>query len=157
MQTNGIEHVALTVPDIEAATSFFVQAFAAEIMFDGHKPEDGPVAGEAMEKVFGMPSGGCWIWRRLLNVGGSYLELFQYEHTSHQRAPHTYDYGITHFAVHVDDLAQSVHDVEEAGGHAYRVYDSVTGQAVPARSAQGWCYVETPWGSVIELVTFPTI
>ncbi len=96
------------------------------------------------------------VWRRLLNLGGSNLELFQYDNTPHQSSPHSYDYGITHFAIYVDDLAQAVHDVEAAGGHAYPVYDPQTGRASRHYPHQGWAYIETLWGSLIELVTFPT-
>lgn len=156
MQTKGIEHIALTVPDVAEATRFFQKAFDAVILYDGHTPNDPPIEGADAEKIFGMPSGGRWIWRRILSLGGSRLELFQYENTPHQHPPHTYDYGISHFAVFVDDLKKAVQDVEAAGGHAYATYDSERGQAAPVRSAKGWVYVETPWGSVIEIVTFPT-
>lgn len=53
-------------------------------------------------------------------------------------------------------VAQAVHDVEAAGGHAYPVYDSQTGRASRHYPHQGWAYIETPWGSLIELVTIPT-
>ncbi len=36
--SRGVEHVGMTVPDIEAATSFFVGAFGAEILFDMSPP-----------------------------------------------------------------------------------------------------------------------
>lgn len=156
MKTKGIEHVTLTVPDVAAATRFFEQAFQAEILFDGQTPAYPPVQGPDAEAIFGMPRNGRMVWRRLLNLGGSNLELFQYDNTPHQSSPHSYDYGITHFAIYVDDLAQAVHDVEAAGGHAYPVYDPQTGRASRHYPHQGWAYIETPWGSLIELVTFPT-
>jgi catechol 2,3-dioxygenase-like lactoylglutathione lyase family enzyme len=157
MKTRGIEHVALTVPDVEAATRFFVQAFGAVPLFDGHTPEDPPVEGRDAERIFGMPPGGKFVFRRLLDLDGSYLELFQYENTPHQRPPHTYDFGISHFAVFVDNLQEAANAVAQAGGRVYQAQDPATGHAASVRSSQGWVYVETPWGSVIELVTFPTM
>ena len=131
MKTKGIEHIALTVPDVIEATRFFQTAFDADLLYDGHTPESPPIEGAEAEKIFGMPSGGRWVWRRLLSLGGSNLELFQYENTPHQRPLHTYDYGISHFAVYVEDLQQAVKDVEAAGGHAYLAYDPATGRAAP--------------------------
>lgn len=34
MNVRAIEHVGITVPDLEAATQFFVEAFGAEKLYD---------------------------------------------------------------------------------------------------------------------------
>lgn len=59
----GIDHIALTVPDVEEATLFFHQAFQASVLYDGHRPDDPAFEREVAEAVFGMPKGGKWIQR----------------------------------------------------------------------------------------------
>lgn len=157
MKTRGIEHIALTVPDVEQATRFFQQAFNAVIMYDGHRPQDPPVQGEIAEAVFGMPKGGKWVHRRLLSLGSSpYIELFQYETEEHRPAARTFDYGLQHIALYVDDLQQAAKDFTAAGGELYPMVNQRTGSVGDVSSPYGWVYGKTPWGTVVELVTFPS-
>lgn len=103
-----------------------------------------------------MPKGGKWTHRRLLTLGSSpYIELFHYE-TDEQQAPaRTYDYGLQHIAFYVDDLQQAAADFVAAGGE---LYPTITpdGTLGTVSTSQGWVYGKTPWGTVIELVTFPS-
>lgn len=46
-----IDHIALTVPNVEEATCFFKQAFGAEVLYDGHRPSDPAVEGPIVEAV----------------------------------------------------------------------------------------------------------
>lgn len=153
----GIDHIALTVPDVEEATLFFQQAFQASVLYDGHRPEDSAVEGEVAEAVFGMLKGGKWVHRRIISVGDrTNIELFQY-HTSDQRqASRTFDYGLQHIGFLVEDLKQAADDFQAAGGKVYPVANPLTNQAEPVSASQGWVYGETPWGTVVELVTFPS-
>lgn len=157
MKTKGIEHIALTVPDIEQATQFFQIAFDAKLMYDGHHPSDPPVQGKLAEQVFAMPKGAKWTHRRLLSVDNSpFIELFCY-HADGQRSPaRTFDYGLQHIAFYVDDLRQAVRDFERAGGKMYPMLNPKTGTIGAVTCSSGWVYGETPWGTVIELVTFPS-
>lgn len=157
MQTRGIEHIAITVPDVDEATDFFIKAFQATILYDGHTPSDPPVQGLVAEAVFGIPSGGRWIHRRILSVGpGPRIELFQYETQDQRSASRTFDYGLQHIAFYVDDLIQATQDFVSAGGRLYPAINQSTGRAGEVTSKHGWVYGETPWGTIVELVTFPT-
>ena len=53
----GIDHVGMTVPDMEEATIFFKQAFEAEVCYDVQRPEQEPMQGEEVEQQLGLPSG----------------------------------------------------------------------------------------------------
>lgn len=155
MHTAAIDHVALTVPDVETATDFFVRAFGSRVVLKGLSKEDPPYAGPDAELLFGMPAGGRIVARRVLNLGGSTnIELFQFEGMEHQRAPHTYDYGIQHFAVKVADLQEAAAAFQAAGGRLFQTeaFQNAVRQGRAPR--QGWLYGETPWGSVVEMVTF---
>ena len=50
MAALGIEHVGMTVPDIDPATTFFEQAFGAELVYDGLKRTDAPLGGSEMSR-----------------------------------------------------------------------------------------------------------
>src|ERR1700733_10900609 len=81
----GIEHIGITVPDIEAATGFFVQAFGAAVMYslieptpDGDPPPSAPTAKE-LERVLGTAPGADIAAVRMLGLGnGANVELIQY-------------------------------------------------------------------------------
>ena len=45
MAALGIEHIGMTVPDIDAATTFFDQAFGATLVYEGLSRSDPPMGG----------------------------------------------------------------------------------------------------------------
>lgn len=155
MKIRTVDHVALTVPDLDQATEYFRRAFDGKIVFEGQTRDQEPLAGPLNEKRFGMPAGGRVTARRVLNCGGSvYVELFCYEGVVHRLPAHTYDYGLQHFAVYVEDLQRAAQDVLAAGGRLYAPDGEIEAVKNGTGPSQGWLYTETPWGSVIELVTF---
>jgi catechol 2,3-dioxygenase-like lactoylglutathione lyase family enzyme len=155
MRIKTIDHVAMTVPDMDQAIKYFERAYGGKVVCEGLSRSDPPLAGPANEKRFGMPAGGRVTARCVINIGGSVnVELFSYEGMSHQRSAHTYDYGLQHFAVFVDDLQKAAQDVLAAGGKLYESDDYVEAVRNGNGAREGWLYTETPWGSVIEMVTF---
>ena len=54
MTVRAIEHVGITVPDLEAATAFFAEAFGAEYLYD---MLDEPLGGPAVEAGPRRPPG----------------------------------------------------------------------------------------------------
>ena len=151
----AIDHVAMTVPDVDQATAFFEAVFGAKVVVEGLSKNDPPWMGHGMEVRFGMPEGGCIRARRVLNLGGrTNIEMFEFAGTPHQRPPHTYDYGIQHFAVYVSDLQKTARAFILAGGRVFESEDFKKAVLRGEGPAQGWLYGETPWGSIIEMVTF---
>ena len=43
----GIQHIGVTVPDLDAATEFLIQGLGAKVAYDGLTPDDEPRQGEA--------------------------------------------------------------------------------------------------------------
>ncbi|MGI6230563.1 MAG: VOC family protein [Tractidigestivibacter sp.] len=148
----GIDHVAMTVPDVEKATQFLEEAFDAKTILDWHAPKGSAVSGPGAERVFGMPSGGRWDQRRMLQVGSSVVELFHYEVSGQRDAARTVDYGITHMALLVDDVQEAARRFESAGGKLFAAHNTLDGRVDPETA---WVYGRTPWGAVVELVGFP--
>lgn len=151
----AVDHVAMTVPDLDQATEFFQKAFGGEIVVEGLKFDQPPWEGRYPEVSFGMPRGGKIRARRVINIGGEVnIELFVFEGMEHREPAHTYDYGLQHFAVYVDDLSETAKNVLDAGGKLYAEDEVIQAVKQGHGPKNGWMYCETPWGSVIEIVTF---
>lgn len=151
----AMDHVAITVPDLEQATTFFEKAFGGKIVLEGLTFDEGPWGGGDAEVSFGLPKGGQVLARRVMNIGGSTnIELFVFGGMAHQRPAHTYDYGLQHFAIYVDDLGETAKNILEAGGKLYAEKETIEAIRRGQGPHFGWMYSETPWGSVIEIVTF---
>ena len=153
--TIAIDHIALTVPDIDQATRFFQEAFGAKIVVEGQKMDQPPWGGRDVETSFGLPQGGRIRARRVMNIGGSTnIEMFVFEGMEHREPAHTYDYGLQHFAVYVDDLSETAKNIIDAGGKLYADEDMIQAIRGGYGPHNGWMYCEAPWGTVIEIVTF---
>lgn len=150
--TRGIDHLGLTVPDIDAATEFFSSAFGAQSLYD---TLDGPAAGALLEQSLGIPEGATVQRVRMLRLAnGPSLELFEYGDVD-QRAPlRACDFGIQHFALYVDDLDTALDAVVAAGARPLSEPADLPGMEEGALNR--WVYAEMPWGGLIELVTAPS-
>jgi catechol 2,3-dioxygenase-like lactoylglutathione lyase family enzyme len=110
----AVEHIGVTVPDLEQATTFFAEAFGAQKIYD---MLDEPLRGPAVEKGLGVPEGAVIEAIRMLRLGhGPNIELFTYTGVPQRDAVVPSDYGLQHFCVYVDDIAAAAAQVEMAGG-----------------------------------------
>lgn len=157
MITRGIDHVAITVPNMQEATEFFVNVFDAKISYDLQSPNEPPLEGPKAEKALGMPKGGKLRHMRMLSLGNSAsIELFYYDTQEHQRAAHTYDYGLQHIALYVDNIDQAAKRFVEGGGRLYSEINQIFGEIEGTSDKNRYVYAEMPWGTVVELVTYPS-
>jgi len=150
--TRGVDHLGLTVPDIDEATEFFGSAFGAQPLYD---TLDGPAAGALLEQSLGIPEGSTVQRVRMLRLAnGPSLELFEYGDVE-QRAPlRACDFGIQHFALYVDDLDAALAAVVAAGARPLAPPEALPG--MEAGPGNRWMYAELPWGGLIELVSAPS-
>lgn len=152
MSIRGIEHVGLTVPDMAAATEFFAAAFGAEKIYDMLTE---PLAGPEVEAGLGIPQGAQIEAIRMLRLGeGPNIELFTYTNTEQRDPVRPNDYGIQHFCVYVDDIEAAATRLEDAGATLLSQPNDLPG----GDSGKGnrYLYARTPWGSTVELVTYPS-
>ncbi len=140
----GIEHIGLTVPDIDAASEFFADVLGGETLYDIGPFED---ADDWMANHL-APLKGAHIYRmRVMKVAnGPVLELMQFS------GPQTPAPGGWHMAFYVDDMekalaALKLHEVAIQSG-------PVTMTEGPSAGLQ-WLYFQTPWGQQLELVSYP--
>lgn len=154
----GIEHVGVTVPDLEEATAFLIAALGAEVLYDMHGPSADTIDEEADRKSqeqLGTRPGTRWISSRMLRLGdGPSIELFEYADAGQRPSVTASDLGIQHFAVYVDDIDAARTAIVEAGGTAYAGPSVLPG--AEAGENNKWLYTVAPWGSIIELVSRPS-
>jgi catechol 2,3-dioxygenase-like lactoylglutathione lyase family enzyme len=147
----GIEHIGLTVPDIEEATRFFVSVLGAEPVYD-----DGPFAAPddwMAENLSVDPRARLPKLRILKIANGPSLELFEYE-VSQQASepPRNSDIGGHHLAFYVDDIAAAINALR---AHGVKVQGEVKANSGGPSAGLNWCYFLAPWGLQLELVSAP--
>lgn len=149
----GIQHLGITVPDLEEATRFFKEGLGAKVSYDGLTTDEEPRSGEEVEQQLGLPSGAAIHKQRMFVIGeGPGLEVF--EISGEQRAAAGLaDFGLNHFCCYVDDLPGSLERLVAAGGEALsEIHGNSRYEDSPGN---GSVYVKAPWGMLIELQTIP--
>lgn len=150
----GIEHIGITVPDIEEAAKFLTDAFGAQKLYDLVTEEDEPMEGAETEEQLGIPKGAKIIHMRLMTLGdGPNLELFQFENCTQDKSVALSDFGLTHFALYVEDINLAAQNFEKAGGKLLSEPHALAGIEEGARNRG--VYGKAPWGSLVELITLP--
>lgn len=152
--TRGINHVGLTVPDLEQATAFLQQALDAKFVYDGLTTDDEPRKGADTERQLGLSSGSMIIKQRLLRIGnGANLEIFEIVSDRQQKPAGLQDFGWNHLSFYVDDINQAVERVTAAGGKVLsELHGNSRHEDTPGNAS---VYFHTPWGSLIELQSIP--
>ncbi|MBP0617599.1 antibiotic biosynthesis monooxygenase [Jiella mangrovi] len=150
----GIDHIGLTVPDIEEASRFFADAFGAVTLYDVLPKDADPMAGEGPEAELGLSKGAKIVHMRLMRLGkGPCLELFQMENADQADPARLQDRGLTHFGVYVDDIDAALDAFTKAGGEPLKGPHPLANNEDAEGNAG--IYGRTPWGMLIELLTYP--
>lgn len=151
----GIDHIGLTVPNLDEATKFLVEAFDAVVLYDTYTLDQPPRNSEFTHKRLGIAD--SMAQRAIRTVAlpfGPGIELFQYEGPDQREAVTPADIGWQHIAFYVDNMNEALAKVEAAGGK--RNSDPVPLSGIEGGDGNYFCYCRTPWGSSIELITYPT-
>ncbi|RZI96283.1 MAG: VOC family protein [Microbacterium sp.] len=155
-----IDHLGLTVPDLEAAVAFYTNALGGRVAFrlgpfdsreltegDGDWTAEHVVVPDALYDIAMMAFG-----------DGPLIEFFEYKRpVGRQEAPRNNDIGGHHIAFEVADLDAALAQVVAHGGIAQAgpivvpAGDDASG-SWPAFSVN---YVQDPWGNQLELVYYP--
>jgi glyoxylase I family protein len=152
-----IDHVSLTVLDIDAAVAFYTKVFGAELAYSM-----GPFDAAEIPR---MPDGKDWTAAHI-NVpgarlkiamlklaGGMGMELFEYQLPADavKTPPRNCDIGSRHLCLEVEDLDAAVDYLKQHGCKAMAgSIDMLDGPCPPSRS---W-YVLDPFGNQLELVEY---
>jgi catechol 2,3-dioxygenase-like lactoylglutathione lyase family enzyme len=148
----GMDHVGLTVPDLEEAVAWFEEVLGcvAPLSFG---PFSDPT-GTFMQDLLGVHPRAVIEQITLLRCGKSAnIELFEYE-APDQRTdlPRNSDYAGHHVAFYVDDIDAAVahmvaHGVEKLLGPLPVTDGPAAGQTIN--------YFRAPFGTYVELISYP--
>jgi catechol 2,3-dioxygenase-like lactoylglutathione lyase family enzyme len=144
-----VDHVGLTVPDLDEAVAFFVDALGAEELYRSTR---GPDAGFIPEN-FEMPADASLTLAMLRMPPNLNIELFQWSGAGLRAdRPRHGDAGGHHLAFVVDDVDAAVAHLEQVPG--VRILGDVKQVAgdSPRVAGNRWTYLLAPWGLMIELV-----
>jgi len=151
--THGVDHIGVTVPDIEDATKFFKEAFDGKIAYDNKKLGDAPMAGPDVEQKLGVAQGAEVIHVRIIAFdNGSSIELFNYQHTGQREAVIASDIGVQHFGFYVDDIQEAAEKFVAAGGQLLSEPGGILGDVEDGSG--DFVYGRAPWGTLIELISY---
>lgn len=153
----GINHVGLTVPDLDEAARFLEAAFDARFSYESLGAQDEPRGGPETEHQLGLPAGAQVVRQRMVQIGtGPGLEMFEVRPgDQHEARPAAglADLGLQHVSVFVDDVAAALERAVRAGGQAL----SQPHGNSPHEDTEGNAsvYVRAPWGTLVELQALP--
>lgn len=136
----GIDHTALSVPDIDAALAFYCDVLGFEIEVRAEWD-----AGNTLnDTVIGVRASAAKS--ALLKAGGTRIELFEYRHpvgAAQRDARPLWDHGITHLCFNVADIHAEYARLRAAG---------IVFNSEPVRMGR-WQFVygRDPFGNMFEL------
>lgn len=148
----GMEHVGITVPDIDEACDFFTRVLGAEVLFTAATDFRGE--GDWMAEHLNVhPRAEIKEFRYVRLGNGTNLEVFQFAAPDQAQAPlKNSDVGGHHMAFYVDDIHAAV-DWLKANG--VRVLGEPTVYDAGPNIGLTWCYFLAPWGLQLEVVSAP--
>ncbi|GGF71292.1 hypothetical protein GCM10007301_33790 [Azorhizobium oxalatiphilum] len=145
IETTGIDHAGINVPDADEAAAFFEELFGTRVISD---MRPGAVDGEWKRRFRWHPSAEI---RRIVMLevrDGSKIELFEYSAPdAAEDHPHGDDPGANHVAFKAADPEKAIAALKARGL-------SILNDPLPGPAGSLWFYFLTPWGSQLELV-FP--
>jgi catechol 2,3-dioxygenase-like lactoylglutathione lyase family enzyme len=146
----AVDHIGITVPDLEAAHVFFIRVLGCTYLYRlGPFQDDG----HWMSEHLGVDD--RTVMRRLhfYRLGGQAIfEVFEYEAADQVTTPpRNSDVGGHHVALYVDDLDDAVKALRAA---EIEVQGDPTASRGPSEG-QRWVYFRSPWGMQFELVSYP--
>ncbi|KAB1642318.1 VOC family protein [Gulosibacter chungangensis] len=148
----SVDHIGLTVPDLEEAVAFFTNYLGCQVVW-----EFGPYGndGDMMRRQLNVhPEAIARI--AFLRMGPTLnLELFEYSAPDQvKQLPKNSDFGGSHLGIYVDDIEVAVEYLRTVPGVVLQDGPNLnTGDTDPAGLA--FCYFLTPWGQQMELVSAP--
>lgn len=150
--SRGVDHVGLTVPDVEEAAQFFTSLLGFQEFYS-----HGPYAddeGDFQTVYFDRHPRSRCVQIRMLRTHNLNLELLQFDSPDQmQRVPKSSDWGAAHVALYVEDMARAVAFLRKAGVRVLGGPLPLPGPEAADRAE--FCYFLTPWGHAMELISYP--
>ena len=146
----AVEHVGLTVADLEEAVEFFVDVLGCERVF-----ADGPIGDDAafMRERLNVHPDASLRYCFLTCGNGPNLEIFEYDSPDQDsEPPRNSDVGGHHLCFYVDDMDDAV---DYLRGRGVRLLGDVNVIVDGPAAGSRWIYFLAPWGLQLEFVSYP--
>lgn len=155
-EVRAIDHIGITVPEIETAAKFLEEAFGATAIYDNIIPSDPPQSGAEAEATLGFAKGSAIVHMRMMRIGdGACIELFEMKVPGNVKKDIIpSDIGLQHFAVYTEDIMVTKDKFEKAGGRLLKGPNEMLGRE--GGEGNQFMYGVTPWGTFVELITYPS-
>ena len=138
---HGIDHTALSVPDMDAAIDFYSGVLGFEVLMNFAWPS----GAKPLDDLVGLPDSASKV--AMLKLGDTKLEIFQYQNpVGKAQDPErpVSDHGIIHLCLAVSDIQQVYERLCDAG---------VRFNSPPIDMGAEKCvYGRDPFGNVLELL-----
>ena len=148
----GMDHIGLTVPNVDEATRFFCDVLGCEEFYRLGTFEDDET--DFMKDHLNVHPRAKITNMRMLRCGhGANIELFEYQAPDKRtELPRNSDDGGHHMAFYVNDMSAAV---EHLKAHGVTICGGPTLNQDNAEGGEYWCYFLAPWGAQFELVSYP--
>ncbi|WP_225858296.1 VOC family protein [Rhodococcus wratislaviensis] len=143
-----MNHVGVTVSDLEKAIDWYVNVFGLELMDGPIDASLATVGASRRQEVFGPNWTGMRL-AHLMTANGTGLELFEFVGPPVESLEDNFTYwrvGPHHIALTVADFDAALQRLLDAGGTQRTGVHDVFGGAYV-------CYCSDPWGNTVELVS----
>lgn len=143
---HGIDHTAISVPDLPAALAFYCDVLGFEVESEAGWPK----GAQRVDALVGLSDSASKVV--IVRLGGTRIEIFQY--ASPEPRPQDLefrvcDHGITHFCLAVTEIEQEYARLRAAG---------VEFNHAPLDVGTSICvYGRDPFGNVFELKEHKTL
>ena len=138
-----VDHIGMTVPDLDQAVRFFEDAIGAKLLWR---------VGPFHETPTGFPIDNVDI--AMLTLGPNLnVELLAFKAEQQRKEmPSNVDLGAAHIAFFVDDINAAAESLKSHGAQLLHGPIQAAGEA--KRGEQIW-YFKTPWGAFMEILWRP--
>ncbi|HEX6359555.1 VOC family protein [Actinophytocola sp.] len=140
-----LDHPGITVEDLDVATRWYCEAYGWTVRWtEGWTEIDG--------RLFGMDEKVIQLRGRILDTGGTFVELHEFGSPRGTGKRRTCDLGQGHIAVYAHDI---VGEYERLSVGGMQFYKDV--MRIPDGALKGfdWAYGVTPFGTTVEICRHP--
>lgn len=146
----GVDHVGLTVLDLDAAIDFLTETLGGTLALR-HGPYP---ASTSNPRQFARPAESSVRGIAVVSVGPTNIELLEFDSpTASTTSPRPDETGACHLAFYVDDLAGAVEAARASGVEI--LGDPMELPGPEAGEGARFIFLRAPWGGLVELVTYP--
>lgn len=148
----GVQHIGVTVPDLQKAIDFFVDVIGCQSFFSN---SIGPFKNDWMRENLDVNPEATLTNHRIRCGNGTNFELFEYTSPDQRtEMPKNSDYGGTHIAFYVDNIEATV---EYLRSHNVKLLGNIKANTTEGHPTKGmsWIYAQAPWGAYLEFLTYP--